>query len=148
MSFQTRSKMSQPNNIVADFKDAFRRHRDDGDILFEQERWANSDHLYGLAAECGLKAVMLGCGMSVDNNNTPTDKNHKQHINNLWDEYIRFMQSNCIYILSGTNIFKDWHVNQRYSAQSNFTKSIASNHKTGVDIIESIVNVAESDGVV
>lgn len=140
--------MSQQNKIVADFKDAFRRHRDDGDILFGQNRWANSDHLYGLAAECGLKAIMLGCGMAVDTNNTPTNKKHKQHINNLWDEYIRFMQSNNTYILSGANRFNDWDVNQRYSIQTDFTKLIVLNHKSGLSIIESIVNKAESDGVI
>ena len=44
--------------MPADFLDAHHRHWDDAERLFTAQRWANADHLYGLAAECGLKALM------------------------------------------------------------------------------------------
>nr|VFK54807.1 MAG: hypothetical protein BECKTUN1418F_GA0071002_105616 [Candidatus Kentron sp. TUN]VFK55380.1 MAG: hypothetical protein BECKTUN1418D_GA0071000_103118 [Candidatus Kentron sp. TUN]VFK60455.1 MAG: hypothetical protein BECKTUN1418E_GA0071001_105815 [Candidatus Kentron sp. TUN] len=42
----------------ADFFDAHNRHWQDWEQLFASERWANADHLYGMAAECGLKCLM------------------------------------------------------------------------------------------
>ena len=50
----------------ADFVDAHRRHWEDAELLFDHQRWANADQLYGLSAECGLKAVMQILGMPVD----------------------------------------------------------------------------------
>lgn len=47
----------------ADFLDANARHQHDADLLFDRQRWANADHLYGLAAECGLKRLMVTFGM-------------------------------------------------------------------------------------
>jgi hypothetical protein len=38
----------------ADFLDAHYRHWQDAELLFGRGRLANADHLYGLAAECGL----------------------------------------------------------------------------------------------
>ena len=49
----------------ADFRDAHLRHWQDAELLFEHQRWANADQLYGLSAECGLKAVMRALGMPV-----------------------------------------------------------------------------------
>ena len=42
----------------ANFVDAHHRHWEDAQLLFRNHRWANADQLYGLCAECGLKAVM------------------------------------------------------------------------------------------
>lgn len=55
----------------ADFFDAHERHWGDGEILFNAQRWANADHLYGLSAECGMKAVMVGLGMPTDKQGIP-----------------------------------------------------------------------------
>jgi hypothetical protein len=49
-----------------DFYDAHQRHWDDAELLYEKQRWANADHLYGMAAECGLKQLMLAFGMTFD----------------------------------------------------------------------------------
>jgi len=52
---------------------------------------ANADHLFGLAAECALKAVMQALGMlSLRSDGVPADKKHKVHINDLWNEFITF----------------------------------------------------------
>lgn len=52
--------------MQADYLDAHERHWEDAEHLFQSGRWANADHLYGLAAECGLKKLMLAFGMSYD----------------------------------------------------------------------------------
>ena len=50
---------------LADFHDAHLRHWQDAELLFRHDRWANADQLYGLSAECGLKAVMRLLEMPV-----------------------------------------------------------------------------------
>ena len=58
----------------ADFLDAHRRHLRDADYLFSASRLANADHLYGMAAECGLKRLMMAFGMQTDNTGSPVDR--------------------------------------------------------------------------
>ena len=45
--------------MYIDFLDAYLRQWEDAEMLFGSERWATADHLYGLAAECGLKRLMI-----------------------------------------------------------------------------------------
>ena len=49
-----------------DFFDAQQRHWVDAEHLLQAQRWANADHLYGMAAECGLKQLMLIFNMPYD----------------------------------------------------------------------------------
>lgn len=44
--------------LGTDFVDAHERHWRDAELLWQHQRWANADQLYGLSAECGLKALM------------------------------------------------------------------------------------------
>ncbi len=67
-----------------DFDAAHCRHWDDAEFLFDNERTPNADHLYGVSAECGLKAVMGALGMEVDARGDPSSKDHKLHVDKLW----------------------------------------------------------------
>jgi hypothetical protein len=46
-----------PTTAPSDFA-AARRHFDDAQLLHGAQRFANADHLAGVAAECGLKAIL------------------------------------------------------------------------------------------
>jgi len=48
------------NSMPTDFRDAAERHFEDAGYLEAGNRPANADHLFGLSAECALKAVMQG----------------------------------------------------------------------------------------
>ena len=74
----------------ADFFDAHRRHWEDAEILFGRDRWANADQLYGLSAECGLKAVMKTLGMRVDTAGSPIAPEHRVHVQKLWPIFVTF----------------------------------------------------------
>mgnify|MGYP000924639703 FL=1 len=74
------------------FLDAHERHREDGERLYQARRWANADHLYGLSAECGLKAVMAKLGMPTDRQGSPTQRQYKVHVDRLWDEFLTFLE--------------------------------------------------------
>lgn len=54
--------------MSVDFLDAHRRHWEDAELLHEHARWANANQLYGIAAECGMKRLMLVFGMPLDSN--------------------------------------------------------------------------------
>lgn len=45
---------------------AARRHMTDAETLFTAGRLANAGQLYGFVAECGLKAMMIACGIQAD----------------------------------------------------------------------------------
>lgn len=103
------------------YGEAALRHWDDAEFLSKDERAHNADQLYGLAAECALKCIMvtkLRASAKPDGNIT---KPYKKHIDQLWDECLMFAagRSGASYMapLSGfaLNPFKDWSIDQRYS---------------------------------
>ena len=74
--------------MQADFLDAHARHWDDAEILLQAQRWANADHLYGIAAECGLKKLMLVFGMPYDTvKDRPSDRMDQVHANGVWTRF-------------------------------------------------------------
>lgn len=63
-----------------DFIDAHRRHWEDAELLFDSGRWPNADQLYGISAECGLKALVMRCpGMPPK-----IPRKYKEHVDKLW----------------------------------------------------------------
>ncbi|MCC6156588.1 MAG: hypothetical protein IT350_00950 [Deltaproteobacteria bacterium] len=75
--------------VNTDFADAAGRHWTDAETLFDAKRWPNADQLYGFAAECTLKAIMVGLGMSVVADR-PQYPSHRVHIDKLWNEFRTF----------------------------------------------------------
>ncbi|MDR3553905.1 MAG: hypothetical protein P4L55_04045 [Syntrophobacteraceae bacterium] len=59
--------------MSVDFCDAAYRHFNDAKRLFDNDRMANADHLTGIAAECALKAVMVGLGMNLGAGMSPNN---------------------------------------------------------------------------
>jgi len=66
-------------DLPPDFYDAHERHWVDAELLRDKERWANADHLYGFAAECGLKRLMLAFGMTLDASGKPSEREDRTH---------------------------------------------------------------------
>ncbi len=69
--------------MPADFLDVHHRHWDDAERLFAAQRWANADHLYGMAAECGLKRLMRAFGMPFDSARDRSAKALRAHADSL-----------------------------------------------------------------
>lgn len=135
--------------MEADFKNAFDRHREDADLLWNNERWANADHHYGVAAECALKALLITQGIqSQDGDIGNQQKKFRVHIDELWTRYHAFMQTKNAYPLPETNPFKDWYIGQRYSNDKDITRAVTEPHRNAVnDTIYNIVKKAKLDGV-
>ncbi len=136
-----------------DFRDAAERHWLDAALLFEKDRMANADHLLGMAAECALKAIMLGLGMMLTADGRPREEQHRVHINKLWNEFVTFAENRngaryVAYLLEGENPFDAWDVNQRYHHRSSFFRDQVEQHQNAAEKIMFILQKAFSDGVV
>jgi hypothetical protein len=132
-----------------DFLDAHRRHLKDADWLFQSQRWANADHLYGIAAECGLKALMEKMkGGSLDRE----DKLHvmeDKKTSNAWVRYQTYISGHAKAIklaLPTGNPFSDWLVSQRYINQSNFDHDRVQPHQDGAKAVAALVKKAAAEG--
>ena len=136
----------------ADFSNAHDRHRKDADLLFASHRWANADHLYGMAAECGLKRIMQAFGMAVNSTTgSPTLFDDKKHVDLVWARFESYRSGHhqgTDYALPLPNPFDNWKAEQRYAHEANFDQARAQAHKEGAELIFGLVKKAQLDGFI
>lgn len=133
-----------------DFLDAHKRHWDDAERLFTAQRWANADHLYGMAAECGLKRLMLEFGMPVDAAGSPNEKSDRTHVNSIWARYESYRSGNVAgakYGLAAGNPFDNWHVSDRYAHQHSFNQPSTRAHQQGAQQVRKLITKAQREGL-
>ncbi|MDF3883650.1 hypothetical protein [Cupriavidus basilensis] len=143
--------------MITDYLDAHYRHLEDAEHLFGASRWANADHLYGVAAECGLKRLMIAFGMKVDTTTgTPSNRQDRVHVmetrkpDNAWDRYETYRSGHNTaagYVLTSTNPFIDWDVSQRYAHRRHFDQVRADSHRLGARAVRALVNKAILEGL-
>ena len=138
--------------MQADFLDAHERHWDDAERLLHAQRWANADHLFGMAAECGLKRLMLAFGMNVNpTTGSPLDNKDRQHANSIWARFESYRcghHQGAGYALTTPNPFANWDVGQRYAHQSNFDQARVQAHQAGANLIRQLVQKAKREGLI
>ena len=132
-----------------DFADAHRRHWEDAELLFEHERWANADHLYGLSAECGLKAIMLSLGMDVGAGGMPLEPRNRKHMPTLWSAFENFARDRdggrYLASLSDDGSFDKWSIHDRYANRDRFTKEWAAPRRKAASRIGDVVRQVEQE---
>lgn len=130
--------------------DAHERHWNDAEQLFIMERWANADHLYGIAAECGLKRLMLTFGMTVNSKTgSPENLEDRVHANKIWARFESYRSGRAAradYILPTSNPFDNWDVADRYAHQSNFHQTRVQEHRAGAQAICNLIKKAQYEG--
>ena len=135
----------------ADYRDALDRHWLDAEDLNVRGRFANADHLYGVAAECGLKFMMILFGMNTDPaKGDPTNRKDWVHADGAWTRYEAYRSgigSGIKYALPASNLFSDWRVSQRYGHRGNFDATRASRHRAGTIIVRKMTAQARADGL-
>ncbi|WP_322511207.1 SAM-dependent methyltransferase [Chloroflexus sp.] len=134
--------------MKTDFLDAHHRHWEDAELLFAASRWANADHLYGLAAECGLKRLMIVFGMPVNSSGAPALTIDRVHADQAWVRYevYRSGRGSAKYQLSSSNPFNGWRIGQRYANRANFNKARAQAHRKGAEKVRNLIEEAVKDG--
>lgn len=136
----------------ADFWNAHRRHLRDADYLFEASHLANSDHLYGVAAECGLKRLMIAFGMQTDATGSPENKNADRiHAEKVWARYEAYRSGHLEgvqYGLPTENPFNDWKVEQRYVSEQCFDLARVDAHRAAAHAVHALMKKAEKAGLI
>jgi hypothetical protein len=119
--------------MSTDFRDAAKRHHEDAEHLFADDRFSNSDHLFGLAAECSIKAVMEALGMKTTRSGAPMDYGHKVHMPQQWAAFQSFasgsLGSRYLSFLYHDNPFSEWSVDQRYWQRQTIPRSRVDTHR-------------------
>ncbi|WP_433925534.1 hypothetical protein [Stenotrophomonas nematodicola] len=137
--------------MQADFLNAHERHWDDAERLMLVQRWANADHLYGMAAECGLKRLMMAFGMVVNpTTGSPVDRENWKHANNIWTRFESYRSGHAQgtgYALSLINPFANWDVTDRYAHQAGFDQARAQGHQTGAQAVRTLIAKAQYEGL-
>lgn len=136
----------------SDFLNAHHRHWTDAELLYSQDRRANADHLYGLSAECGLKAILVQRQwVNVDPQGDP-ERPFKRHIDELWDSFVSLAQQRLaaryVSLLPSSNPFHDWHIGQRYANEAHFDERMVNAHRQGAEHVRSLVQEARKDGLI
>lgn len=138
--------------MPTDFQNAHERHWDDAERLFQAQRWANADHLYGLAAECGLKRLMQAFGMQLDPvQGRPICDRDAKHADAVWRRFETYRGRHAQgigYALPTQNPFANWNASQRYSPQGDFTEAITQEHQDGARIVWALVRRAVCEGLI
>jgi len=140
------------DRFPADFLDAMDRHWQDAELLCKEERLANADHLYGLSAECGLKAIMQRLGMEM-HNNMPKDRDDRKHINSLWDRYESYRTTYTdgprfsLPWQSDDIPFANWDISDRYANRNHFMEERLKKHQSGAKDVRELVATLRMKGL-
>jgi len=137
--------------MQADFLNAHERHWDDAERLLQAQRWANADHLYGMAAECGLKRLMLAFGMPYDaRKDRPASGQDRVHADGAWARFESYRSGHTRgagYVLPANAPFDNWDVSDRYAHQSNFDRALATRHQAGAQAVRNLIAKAQREGL-
>jgi len=127
------------------------RHWDDAELLWSQmpKRFANADQLYGLVAECGLKALMTKLVKGYFNHSLgrPNDRADLVHADGIWYRYVNYSQGVAAarYALpTNTNPFGQWEINDRYANRIHFVHARVDGHRNAALIVKKLVEQAVS----
>lgn len=137
--------------MPADMYDAHLRHFEDANFLYGDNRLANADQLYGLSAECGLKAILQQLKPDFWDTNSDKPKNSKDgHIDKLWARYEMYRAGHVLgpkLLLATINPFDNWTTSQRYENRGFAVQHCVEQHKAGAESVRQLVCKAQQEGL-
>lgn len=143
---------------------AARRHLADAETLFSQGRTANAGQLFGFVAECGLKALLLACGVAPDaDGGIPWEhpakpkKPHplRQHMPSLTGRIAAHGQlipdgpqaATYMATMPGLGDFVDWSVDHRYWRDAALPLASVAKWRSAAKEVSTMLDQAKQDGV-
>ena len=146
------------------YERAARRHLTDAETLFNQGRLANAGQLYGFVAECGLKAMLLACGVTPSaDGGIPAEhpakpaKPHplRQHMPSLTGriaahgQLIPDGQQATRYMATMLSLghFNDWSVDHRYWRDAALPLASVARWRHAAQEVSTMLDQAKQDGV-
>ena len=101
------------------YRQAARRLFEDGEVLHRDERLATACHLYGLAAECALKACMT----MLPGSSRQLPYSHLPDIANDARRWLKSKKYRGLLLLLGKlDYMQGWDVQNRYWSTDRFTE--------------------------
>jgi hypothetical protein len=138
--------------MQSDFQDAHERHWEDAELMFNAGRWPNADHLHGVSAECGLKALMLKFGMNMHETEDKLEKKaDRKHADEIWERYDTYRAgrpAGSDYDILADKPFDDWRIEQRYAHRVHFDEARAKKHRQGALAVRAVIRKARLDGII
>ncbi len=137
--------------MASDFRDASNRHLLDGQLLEGEGRLANADHLFGVSAECSLKAIMIGLGHPTTPSGAP--QGHLDHIDVLLPKFEvlanGLLDARHLSMMPASGTFGQWSVHQRYwtRADPRFTAAKVADLAAGAQQCREVLNELVLDGI-
>ncbi len=144
------------------YPESAKRHLQDAEYLWDAHdaaRLPNASQLFGLSAECALKAVLVGLGVPTHPTHGGVADTHQYgHLPGLWQQFAVYaagqLGGKYLAVLvppSGTGApFATWSVNDRYAPDTWLAARNPSvtNHRTVARDCVALLELAQEDGVV
>lgn len=140
---------------TVNFSGSSRRHYSDAKLLLANDRLPNAGHLFGFAAECGLKALLIAHGLKTNPATGDIVEAHpykyRTHISVLINS-VQTFSSSRIYskylgMMPNLRLFSNWDTSHRYWDES----SLPASHEDWNKAAEEVMRMLEQailDGVV
>ena len=134
---------------------AARRHLRDAQHLLVDGRFPNAEHLAGFAAECAIKALLIGFyGLPSPTKGAPKlGKQAFSHLPGLWADAAIFVNgrtalagTRASVLLASTNPFTAWSVDGRYEDGNAVTHSTANRFWGEARRLVALLEQAELNG--
>lgn len=156
--------MSATAGAPVDYAQAARRHLRDGEALYRADRHANAGQLFGFAAECGLKAMLVACKVAVGADGClppahPAQSKGKhplrEHVPVLLDRITQHGQlipdgvAATRYLATMPRLvdFKDWSIDHRYWREGALPLDSVAGWCLAAGEVGAMLDAAEQDGV-
>lgn len=141
---------------TVDYAGSAKRHYIDASSLHSSGRPDNAGQLYGFAAECGVKALLVASGVSTDAQGSITrSSSMRLHAPVLFDSIVAKghlipdgrMVSNYMAMLPGLQALHDWSTDHRYWRDGAFpATSLLAWQQAAAEVLR-MVDTAKNDGV-
>ncbi len=140
-----------------DFHQAARRHFRDAELLAGHARQANAGHLYGFAAECGVKALLVWKGYPSDPVSgeiiEKRPKKFRVHIHGLTKNInmvYTFLDgrgaAKYLAMIPSIGDFSDWKTDHRYYIESALPPSVLNWRNASREIMQMLDQAMLDDG--
>lgn len=145
---------------AVDFFEAAMRHHSDATLLQMEGRDPNAGHLFGFAAECGVKVLLVDCGYPTDPDGdlkksvkpTPDARKHIADLTGLLPQLVASLsgRDGAKYLAQIPNLsdFADWKAAHRYYAVSSLPPSLDKWQLAAGEVLAMLQNLQLDKGVI
>ncbi|MDX2218447.1 MAG: hypothetical protein SF172_05435 [Burkholderiales bacterium] len=150
---------ADPSSV--NYFESARRHYRDADTLLGGSRQGNAGQLFGIAAECGIKAILVASKVPVDTEGSigslpgVKGKGFKDHLPNLGKALTDLMGSipdsrtatTYLSALSSLSHFSDWRIEHRYWRDAALPVASVARWQSAAGEVMAVLDQAKEDGV-